>query len=432
MRHFQICLIGCGLLLLLAASCTQKPGKEKTDWSVSLDHERREPYGSALAYATLPQYFPEARREPLTKWFRYTGVDEQMHGGVDSAALLVMLGLDYYVTAEEWLKVLKFAYYGNEVFLLASRLDNQVLRSLGLEKIKGGLEDYPLRAANDGSGARNALRLLPDTTVSYGYTGRSIASYFRFGTRAPVDSIQVEEDGSPESLAFESRTIYASIDTPAQILGLAKDGPDFIRYRVGSGHITLHAAPLVLSNYFLLQPGNRPYLDGVWQAFPANISVVYWNEFFKRTTQESKLSVLLKYPAMRWALLIASLTLLLYVLFGMKRMQRVVPVLPPVENDSVSFVETVGRLYFNKGNHANLAEKMAQHFLDWVRTHYYLDTSQINEAFNRQLAAKSGKPETEVAALMNRIHDLRLGSADVTPEYLHELYRSIQSFYRKS
>ena len=237
-----------------------------------------------------------------------------------------------------------------------------------------------------------------------------------------------EEDDKTD--VYEARMLNASVDTPADILGITESQPDFIRYRVGNGHITLHAAPLVLSNYFLLQPANRAYLDAIWHSFPSNISVVYWNEYFKRSTEKSSMSVLLKYPATRWALIIAAFTLLLYVLFGLKRLQRIVPVIPPVENASVSFVETVGRLYFNKGAHANLAEKMVQHFLEWVRSYYYLDTSQINEAFARQLAAKSGKPDAEVAGLIDRIHDLRLGSVIVTPEYLYELHRSIQSFYK--
>jgi hypothetical protein len=117
------------------------------------------------------------------------------------------------------------------------------------------------------------------------------------------------------------------------------------------------------------------------------------------------------------------------VLFGLKRLQRIVPIVPPVENASVSFVETVGRLYFNRGQHANLAEKMVQHFLEWVRSNYHLDTTQLNESFALQLAAKSGKPNDEVNDLIQRIHDVRLGT-EVSQEYLYDLHRSIQSFYK--
>jgi hypothetical protein len=417
------------LLLLLLASCTLHK-EAGIDWSVTLDHEQTTPYGSSIAYKTMQQYFPAARREPLTRWFRYTSVDERMHGGPDSAALLVMLGLDYYVTEEEWLGVLQFAGAGNEVFLLSSSLDYNVLRSLGCQKIGGGNEEYPLSRYNDGSDAEHALRLMPDTTRAYGFTGRSIGSYFKLQPPAGPDTVFKDKIGETSEPDPDDLKLVPAIDTTAQVLGLTAGKPDFIRYRVGDGHISLHAAPLVLSNYFLLQPGNREYLDAIWHSLPANISVVYWNEYYKRTTEKSNMNVLLKYPATRWALIIAVCTLLLYVLFGLKRIQRIVPILPPVENASVSFVETVGRLYFNKGDHANLAGKMTQHFLEWVRSHYYLDTSELNEAFARRLAAKSGKPEAEVNALLNRIHELRLGAVDVTPEYLYELYRSIQSFYK--
>jgi hypothetical protein len=427
-RHITYRVLGCLLLLLVMGSCQDaQKSKGKINWGVSLDHTKSTPYGSAIAYETLPHYFPSARRESLTRWFRYTSIDNRMYASEDSANLLVLLGLDYYITDEEWVSLLKFVKDGNELFLLSSNLDAHLMKALQCGKVSGGRETYPLSEYNDGSASQKALRLLSDTSKAYGYYGRTITSYFE--PHEHFDKDTLEDESGERTNVYEQRVLEASIDTTPTILGTAHRRPDFLRYRLGRGHITLHAAPLVLSNYFLLQKGNRAYLDSIWHSFPNNISVVYWNEYYRRTTQSSNLSVLLKYPATRWALIIAALTLLLYVLFGLKRLQRVVPLVPPVENASVSFVETVGRLYFNKGVHANLAEKMIQHFLEWVRTYYYLDTSQLNEAFILQLAAKSGKPEEEVAALIDRIHNVRLGIA-VTPEYLYELHRSIQSFYK--
>jgi hypothetical protein len=396
---------------------------------VTLDHSKKTPYGASIVYESLPQYFPGAKRESLSQWFRYTSIDEHMYGGIDSASLLVLLGLNCYLTDEEWVSLLKFAKAGNEIFLLSSNLDVHLMRALRLSKVSGGSEDRPLNRYNDGSYYLNVLRLASDTTVTYGYRGRPIAAYFDLNDPLQKDSL--EESGVKDEDAFSKETLEASIDTPATILGTAQKLPDFLRYRIGQGHITLHAAPLVLSNYFLLQKGGRAYLDSVWHSFPANISKVYWNGYYKRNVEGSNLGVLLKYPATRWALIIVVCALLLYVLFGMKRLQRIVPVVPPVENTSVSFIETVGKLYFNKGNHENLAEKMIQHFLEWVRTNYYLDTTQLNEAFAQQLAGKSGKPLSDAEALVGLIHQVRLGTA-VSAEYLYQLHRSIQSFYKAS
>jgi hypothetical protein len=349
-----------------------------------------------------------------------------MYGSYDSTNLLVMLGLHCYITDEEWISLLKFVKAGNEVLLLSSNLDVHLARALHCRKESGGNEEYRLSRYYTGTSSRNALKLYPDSSKSFGYTGRTITASFE--PHHLMESDTLREDDDERTDLYERRTLEASIDTTPVQLGITGGKPNFLRYKVGNGHITLHASPLVLSNYFLLQQGNKAYLDSIWHAFPANISVVYWNEYFKRSTERSSMNVLLKYPATRWAIIIAVCTLLLYVLFGLRRLQRIIPVVPPVENASVSFVETVGRLYFNKGNHANLAEKMIQHFLEWVRTHYYLDTSRLDDAFMRQLAAKSGKSEEEASTLVNRIHELRLGAV-VTPEYLYELHRSIQSFY---
>ncbi len=362
----------------------------------------------------------------LSRWFRYTSINDGMYGDADSARLLVLLGLDCYITDEEWLSLLRFVKAGNEIFLLSSNIDVHLTEALNLGKAGMGYETTPLDSRNNGDYNKTILQLLPDSTKRYGYYGKSIGAYFISRQKLARDTIPGPDQNMDNE--DERRILESYIDTTATVLGKAQGMPDFLRYKIGSGHITLHAAPLVLSNYFLLQQGNRTYLDSIWHSFPSNISAVYWNEYFRRSTQTSSLGVLFNYPATRWALIIAAFTLLLYVLFGSKRLQRIVPVVPPVENASVSFVETVGQLYFNKGQHANLAGKMVQHFLEWVRNTYYIDTSQLNDAFIRQLSAKSGKSEGDVATLVQHIHDLRLGAA-VSPEYLYELHHSIQSFY---
>jgi hypothetical protein len=217
----------------------------------------------------------------------------------------------------------------------------------------------------------------------------------------------------------------------AEVLGFARSRANFVRYAYGNGHISLHGAPLALSNYFLLQPGNVDYLTAVWQTLPAGITRVYWNSYYKRNAEVSSMDILWRYPATRLALLIAILVLVTYVLFEAKRRQRIIPVIPPLRNDSVSFAETVGRLYYNKGNHLNLAEKMVQQFLEWVRTHHYLNTNQLNEQFLQQLSARTGQPEAMVRPLMEMIHEIKLGTAKPDDAYLYQLYSSIQQFYKQ-
>ena len=104
--------------------------------------------------------------------------------------------------------------------------------------------------------------------------------------------------------------------------------------------------------------------------------------------------------------------------------------MPPLKNDSVSFVETVGRLYYNKGDHTNLSEKMVQQFLEWVRAHYFLNTNLLNEAFINQLSIKSGQPEAKVRGLVEIINEIKSRSVKTDDAYLYQLYTTIQQFYK--
>lgn len=424
MKHWLTLLLPAVFLLY---GCQASKSRDAVDWRVTLAHQDTGPYGSSLAYESLPDFFPNAHLEILSKKFRYTSIDAHLYGTDDSASLLILAGLDFHISKKEWGALLQFAASGNEIFLLSSNLDDRIGKALGISKQRFHDEQEKLNAGYDGSSEKGILKLKGIANDSFGYQGRSISAFFIKRTATDSDTDALDEAAYSEADLTQAR-YEAMIETPGKTLGTAKGKPDFIRFTIGKGHITLHAAPLVCANYFLLQPGNEAYLNGIWHSFPANISRIFWNEYFNRTAQQSSLSVLLKYPATRRAILLAAIALLLYVLIGLKRRQRMIPLIPQTKNSSVSFAETVGQLYFNKGNHENLAEKMLQHFLDHVRSKYFIDTSIINEDFATRLAGKSGRSIAEVKNLVSKIHYLRLGGA-VSAEYLYQFYHDLQKFY---
>ncbi len=122
--------------------------------------------------------------------------------------------------------------------------------------------------------------------------------------------------------------------------------------------------------------------------------------------------------------------LLLYVLFGMKRKQRVVPVIEPVQNTSIAFTEAVAALYLAEKNNKNIADKMIGYFNEHVRTHYFLNVSAGNKDFINSLSKKSGVPLESVQALYNAME--KIGVAyDVSDFELLSLSEQIQLFYKK-
>jgi len=414
-------------MLLLISSCGgDKRMQQKMKWRVTLNKDDKKPYGTFIAYNSLKFYFPEASVEPMSNGFSYNDITDKMKYN-NGTSLIIMEGLDFNVSDKEWESLKQFVSGGNEIVVFSSYIDTLVRGDLHLLKF-GGYEEYPAMQDTDGLENKNSLHIITDSMLhTYGYQGRSIQGYFiPIEKEKNTDTGILNNSGNNEATSDTEASLFAPPDT----LGYVKNRPDFIRYKIGSGHITLHAAPLVLSNYFLLQPGNKDYLTALWRSLPKNIDHIYWNEYYKRTAEESDLSILWRYPATRFALLLAIFGLIFYVLFEGKRRQRIIPIVAPLKNDSVSFVETVGKLYYNKGNHANLADKMVQQFLEWVRSNYHLSTNLLNEQFITQLIIKSGKPEATVRALMEMIHEVRISGAGVDDAYLYQLYNTIQQFYK--
>jgi hypothetical protein len=412
LKHI-VCLLVLSCLLL---SCEHKP----INWKVSLEQRDKDPYGTYLAFKSLDYCFPGVETKTFSRGFRYDHIDDKMKYG--STSLLVLVGLTFKVSEQEIDKLIEYAATGNELLIFSSTLDEEFSKRLGIRKLPYGIstayEDIPLGRHYDGSKNSSILKLKAHPGRLYGYFGRYLTSYFVKNS----DSLDSNTDTSEDA-----HKIYISQNPDT--LGTTEDGPDFIRFKVGEGHITLHAAPLVLSNYFLLQEGNKQYIETLWQSFPKNISRIYWNEYYKRSTDESDFSSLMRHAATRIAAWMAFLGLIVYILFEGKRRQRIIPIVEAPQNSSVSFVETVGRLYYNKGDHRNLAEKMIQHFLEWVRNHYYINTNHLNEDFIRQLVNRSGQEEAMVRNMMEMIHEIRNGYQP-DEAYLYQLYNSIEQFYK--
>lgn len=419
-------------VLLLFAGC--KPNKAKQElqkWRVTLKQDDKRPYGTSLAYRSLPYYVPKASLETLSDGFGYDNMSHTMKYSQSGRALLILHGLDFYVSEAEWSALKDFIAEGNEVIIFCRYLDSKIEEELGHYKRNIGDEEIRLTAQGRKNN-KDILTLATNPQKKYGYEGRTVHGYFAALQSSPEETVSKPATQEDSSVADNDTTERKEASIHKDTLGYCEDKINFIKFRLGRGHLTLHAAPLVLSNYFLLQPGNYEYMNGLWQTMPLDINRIYWNSYYRRSVDSSLLRVLLRYPATKLALLTSLLALLIYILFEGKRKQRIIPIIPPLRNDSVSFVETVGRLYYNKGNHNNLAAKMVQQFLEWVRTRYLLNTNLLNEHFIGQLILKSGQDEHTVRELMSMIHEIKLSTTLIDDPYLYQLYNTIQQFYKNN
>jgi hypothetical protein len=215
------------------------------------------------------------------------------------------------------------------------------------------------------------------------------------------------------------------------------EATNFIHLRAGSGNFYLHLAPMTFTNYFLLYKNNMEYYERVMSVISPGVEKIIWDEYYlnKRDGPKQKkknwITVLFRYPALKAALLTAMGALLLYILLGMRRRQRYIPVVAKPRNDSLDFVKTIGRLYYDKSDHKNLCRKMAAYFLEYVRSKYKLPTGNLDETFIKNLQFKTGVEEPEVRGIVSFIRYVE-DAPVISPAAVTEFHKLLESFYKKA
>ncbi|MDD4968967.1 MAG: hypothetical protein PHT07_06020 [Paludibacter sp.] len=237
---------------------------------------------------------------------------------------------------------------------------------------------------------------------------------------------------------FNTYSFVAMDKATTTILGKMEmpDGelyPNFVRVKFGKGTIFLHNQPEVFSNVAMLYPNSSAdYVSHVLSYIPQDKPLIWFVQGQTRNTgrpvNETALSVIFRYPALRMTWLLFIYGILLYLLFNAKRRQRIVPVVKPLKNTTVEFVQTIGNLYFQEGSTSNILGKKIIYFLDRIRHTYYLDTGKLDYNFAEKLQNKSGKDKVLIDAILTCISDFQKLKTSV-PSDLIKLNNLIEEFW---
>jgi hypothetical protein len=160
---------------------------------------------------------------------------------------------------------------------------------------------------------------------------------------------------------------------------------------------------------------------------------VQWTEYYQMGRMETAtpLRFILTNESLKWAYYLTIFSLLIFMIFEAKRKQRIIPIMKPLANTTMEFVTTIGNLYYQNGNHKDLAEKKILFLLDKIRTQYLMNTAHLDEHFIRTLTLKSGRPEGDVRSLFRTINYIQQ-STIIAPEDLIDLNSKIENFNRRS
>ena len=97
----------------------------------------------------------------------------------------------------------------------------------------------------------------------------------------------------------------------------------------------------------------------------------------------------------------------------------------------MDFVKTIGRLYFDKGDHKNLAKKMGVHFFEHIRNQYKLSTHTIDDDFVKALHYKTAYPLQEITDIVRFIQFTNSAPA-ISESQLSEFHKQLELFYQNA
>lgn len=345
------------VLLIVMEARTPAP----IDWTPNLSRYYRTPYGTELVYERLPDIFTEGVSTVHDGIYGTARAQDERPGPVTH-----MFVHTWFTPEDLQLKaLLEEVDRGDHAFIAATALSN---------------------------GLDSALQLVSDRSV-----GLSETITLRF-----LNLPDERRGFNMEKTAYSGS--YAELPPTSTILAVnGSSEPVFVHVPYGNGAFWLCSVPLAFTNYHLLKEPNDEFMSTVFSYLPQQ--PVLWDEHYKvgRLGRDTPLSWLLSNTATKVALYLAFVLIALYMIFRSKREQRAVPVVEPLRNTSREFVGTVGNLYHNKGDHADLARKMITYFKEDLRQRAYLRHFAYDAATFTHLSTKLALSEEETTRRFNAI-----------------------------
>ncbi|WP_234736461.1 DUF4350 domain-containing protein [Tellurirhabdus bombi] len=379
------------LLTVVAYGLFEYYRPKPIDWRATYVNKDKIPFGTRVLYELLPEFLNdqpvEVSRLPVFNQLTETKLPARSN---------------YFFVCEriklstfDQTKLLQYVAKGNNTFLSAYYFPDSLAKTLGFKA--------DLRAPS-----------LRDTTLGVNFVNPSLRRkspyHFRY------------DDG---------RNFLEPTSNRVTVLARnARNEPVFLKIPYGKGVFYIHNLPLAFTNYYLLDPNSEDFASKSLAYLPK--WPTYWDEYQKRgrfdENEQTPLRYVLSQEPLRWAYYLTLASLLLYAIFAGKRTQRIIPIVEKPKNTSLEFVQTVGGLYFQRGDHTNLAQKKVQYFFAFLREHYLLNPSYPDEEFKETLSQKSGVSPADIRDLF-RVIAFAQQQTTVSEHDLLVLNEKIEAFY---
>lgn len=388
MRSFKI-YFAFGLILIFAYLMAQYNKPVPTNWEPTYLSTDKIPYGTYILHHRIKDIIPNASVK-ATQQTIYNTLKNSRYN--QSAYIIVAQNVNF--EKYEFEQIKKYMQAGNDLFIA----------SYDFGKLEKFLNFNTAGTISRNGSALNFTNPNLKTDASYGFE-RGIGTQY-FGN---IDAKQ---------------TIVLGVNANQQ--------PNFIRFNFGKGSLFLIAEPGFYTNFVLLDKYGAEYSAKTLSYLQKRKTVIL-DEYFsaKKTETTDVLRVFFAHPELKWAYYLTIFSLIIFVLFEIKRKQRIIPVVDPMTNTSVEFVNVVGSVYYHERNNQDIAMKKINYFLEYLRSRYYIKTNEIDANFAKLMMEKTGINEPLAKTLTRYMMNMP-AMANLSDHELINLNQSIEQFYQNT
>ncbi|SDG83663.1 DUF4350 domain-containing protein [Psychroflexus sediminis] len=382
--------------LVILVMIMDKTADEPTDWSASYVHTDDRALATEIFYKglqTVTSDIEHFKKSPF----------QIFQDSLQKSGTYFFLNNFVNLTDEESNALLEWADSGNTVFIASEGVPKLLLDTLDLE-------------------------------VTFHVSNSEIEYQPSFNL---IEKLQKLPQFKTSKKAFEY-LYFSEIDSATtKPLGLVKaknaeldkaNHTNYIQVDWGEGKFLLHLAPQIYTNYFMVDGTNSDYTARTLGYLNLN-QPLFWDAYYKSGKERitNPLYYLLSNPYLKSAYYLIIFTSLLFVLFGGKRKQRPIPIIPAVRNRSYEFTQTIAGMYLDKKDHKAIAQKQIKSFLEHIRSAYHLSTHDIDSAFLKDLSSKTAKDYEDLKTLFQYIEHINTSEV-VSEDELKTLDTKITTF----
>lgn len=211
--------------------------------------------------------------------------------------------------------------------------------------------------------------------------------------------------------------------------------PTAVSVPYGKGEVIFVSSPLLFTNYGMLEGNTSVYIFRL-MSYLADLPV-YRTEAYVKTdamlvAEQSPFREFIKRTPLRWALYLALLGVVLFMIFTARRRQRVIPIISKPANRSLEFIQLIGTLYYQRKDHVDLVRKKFKLFAEELRKTAGVDISDVNTDDREYLllAEKTGMNSDRLKKVIRQIRLVLHSEGNISVEEMRSLIDAMDTIVR--